>query len=64
MRNALIVLTGTGLRDTRDWAPSATEALCLVREHMKSRRPAVRIEDECGNPVSFFLFWESSIINA
>jgi hypothetical protein len=64
MRNALIVLTGTGLRDTRDWAPSATEALCLVREHMKLRRPAVRIEDECGNPVSFFLFWESSIINA
>jgi hypothetical protein len=50
----LIVLTGTGIRDTREWAPSATEALRLVREHMKLRRPAVRVEDERGNPVSFF----------
>jgi hypothetical protein len=26
----------------------------LVRAHMKLRRPGVRIEDELGNPVSFF----------
>jgi hypothetical protein len=49
-----IVLCGTGIRDTREWAPSATEALRLVRVHMKLRRPAVRVEDERGNPVSFF----------
>jgi hypothetical protein len=54
MRKALIVLTGTGIRDTREWAPSTTAALRLVREHMKSRRPGVRIEDEHGTPVSFF----------
>jgi hypothetical protein len=28
--------------------PSATEALRLVREHMKLRRQGVRIEDERG----------------
>jgi hypothetical protein len=50
----LIVLTGRGIRDTREWAPSATMALRLVRDHMKLRRPTVRIEDERGNPVSFF----------
>ena len=50
----LIVLSGTGIRDTRELAPSATEALRLVRNHMKMRRPAVRVEDERGNPVSFF----------
>ena len=35
-------------------APSATQALRLVRDRMKMRRPDVRIEDERGNPVSFF----------
>jgi hypothetical protein len=50
----LIVLTGTGVKDTREWVPSATEALDLVRSHMKLRRPSVRIEDERGNPISFF----------
>ena len=50
----LIVLSGTGIRDTRELAPSATMALRLVRDHMKLRRPAVRVEDERGNPVSFF----------
>jgi hypothetical protein len=38
----------------REWAVSATEALRLVREHMKLRRPGVRIEDKRGNPVTFF----------
>jgi hypothetical protein len=54
MAKPLIVLTGTGVRDMREWAPSATEALRLVRLHMKLRRPAVRVEDERGNPLSFF----------
>ena len=47
-------MTGTGIRDTREWVASATTALQLVRSHMKLRRPAVRVEDELGNPVSFF----------
>jgi hypothetical protein len=54
MRNGLYVLSGTGIRDTREWAGSATEALRLLRLHMKLRRPAARVEDERGNPVSFF----------
>jgi hypothetical protein len=37
----------------RKLAPSATMALRLVRDHMKLRGPAVRVEDERGNPVSF-----------
>jgi hypothetical protein len=49
-----IVLSGTGIRDTREWALSATTALQLVRTLMKHRRPGVRIEDERGNPISFF----------
>jgi hypothetical protein len=54
MVKGFIVLTGTGIKDTREWAPSATTALQLVRAHMKLRRPGVRIEDERGNPISFF----------
>ena len=46
-----MVLSGTG---RREFAPSATEALGLFRDYMKFRRPKVRIEDERGNPVSFF----------
>jgi len=54
MPNGFIVLTGTGIKDTREWVPSATDALRLIREHMKVRRPGVRVEDERGNPMSFF----------
>jgi len=54
MRRGFVVLTGTGIRDTREWVPSATEALRLVKIHVKLRRPSTRIEDERGNPVSFF----------
>jgi hypothetical protein len=60
----LIVLSGTGIRDTRELAPSATMALRLVRNHMKLRRPAVRIEDERGNPVSFFQLKEMAELEA
>jgi hypothetical protein len=48
---AFIVLSGAATV-RREWTPSATEALRLVREHMKLRRPGVRIEDETGNPVT------------
>lgn len=54
MHKSFVVLSGTGIRDTREWVPSATEALRLVRTYMKLRRPNVRIEDERGNPASFF----------
>jgi hypothetical protein len=36
----------TGIRETREWVPSATKARRLARAHMKLRRPALRIEDE------------------
>jgi hypothetical protein len=64
MGKAFIVLSGTGIRDMREWAPSATEALRLVRTHMKLRRPGVRIEDERGNPVSFFQLKEAAELEA
>ena len=51
---AFVVLSGTRIRIFREVEPSATQALRLVRDHMKMRRPNVRIEDERGNPVSFF----------
>jgi hypothetical protein len=54
MVKGFVVLTGTGIKDMREWVPSATTALQLVRNHMKLRRPAVRIEDERGNAISFF----------
>ena len=53
MPKGFIVLTGTGIRDTREWVPTASKALRLVRTHMKLRRPGVRIEDERGKPISF-----------
>ena len=54
MSKSFIVISGTGIRDRREWVFSATEALRLVLDHMKFRRPAVRVEDERGNAVTFF----------
>ena len=54
MRRGFVVLSGTGIKDSHEWAPSASEALRLIRQHMKWRRPGVRVEDERGNPVSLF----------
>jgi hypothetical protein len=54
MVKGFIVLSGTGIKDTREWVPSATAALQLVRTHMKLRRPGVRVEDERGHALSFF----------
>ena len=39
-------------------------SLRLVRHHMKLRRPAVRAEDERGNPVSFFQLKEMAELEA
>ena len=64
MSKAFLVLSGTGIRDTREWVPSATEALRLVRSHVKLRRPSVRIEDERGNPISFFQSKEAAELEA
>jgi hypothetical protein len=64
MRKAFVVLSGTGIRDMCEWVPSATEALRLVRTHMKLRRPNVRIEDERGNPVSFFQLKDAAELEA
>jgi hypothetical protein len=49
-----IVVSGTNIGERRELAASATEALRLVLEHMKLRRPGARIEDRRGNPVTFF----------
>jgi hypothetical protein len=51
---ALYVRSGTGIKDTREWAPSANETLRTARTLMKLRRPGVRIQGQHGNPVSFF----------
>jgi hypothetical protein len=54
MSRSFVVISGTGVKDFREWVPSAAEALHVARVHMKLRRPAVRIEDERRNPVSLF----------
>jgi hypothetical protein len=54
MPRSFIVVSGTNIGERREWAFSATEALQLVLDHMKLRRPGVRIEDRRGNPVTFF----------
>jgi hypothetical protein len=64
MRKTFVVLSGTGIRDMREWAPSATEALRLARAYMQLRRPGVRIEDERGNPVSFFQLKDAAELEA
>ena len=64
MHKSFVVLTGTGFRDTREWVPSASEALRLVRTYMKLRRPNVRIEDELGNPISFFQLKDAAELEA
>ena len=49
-----VVLSGTGIGEKREGPSPAREALERVRDLMRLRRPAVRIRDERGNPVSFF----------
>jgi hypothetical protein len=64
MRKTFVVLSGTVIRDMREWMPSATAALRLVRNYMKLRRPGVRIEDDDWNPVSFFQLKEMAELEA
>jgi hypothetical protein len=64
MAKSFIVLSGTGIKDAREWAPSATKALQLVRTYIKLRRPGVRIEDERGNPVSLFQLKEMAMLES
>jgi hypothetical protein len=52
MPTTFVVLSETAVAVRRERASSATEAVRLVRDHMKVRRPNVRIEDEGGNPVT------------
>jgi hypothetical protein len=54
VRTGFTVVSGTNIREHREWVFSATEALRMVLEHKKFRRPGVRVEDERGNPISFF----------
>jgi len=49
-----VVLSGTRIAERRETVFSARDTLKLVRNLMKLRRADVRIEDERGNPVSFF----------
>jgi hypothetical protein len=51
---SFIVISGTNIGEKREWAVSATDALRMVLDHMRLRRPGVRIEDKRGNPVTFF----------
>jgi hypothetical protein len=64
MPKPLIVFSGTSVKNFRDWTPSATEALRVLRELMKLRRPGVTVEDERGNPVSFFQLKEMAELEA
>jgi hypothetical protein len=64
MRKPLVVLSGTRIRTFLERVPSATEALHLVRDHIRLRRPGVRVEDERGNPVSFFQLKEMAELEA
>ena len=54
MGKSFFVVSGISIAERRERAPSASEALHLIREHMKLRCRGVRVEDVRGNPVSFF----------
>jgi hypothetical protein len=54
MPKRFIIRTGTEIRKSHDVARSATEALRLIRDHMRMRRPNLTIEDEDGNPITMF----------
>jgi hypothetical protein len=58
MFTSFTMISGTNIGVRRERVPSATAALRLVREHMKLRRPGVRIEDRHGNSVTFFQLME------
>jgi hypothetical protein len=62
LRKGFVVSSGTSIKGWRDRTVSATEALKLVRLHMRLRRPKVTIEDELGMPVSFYQLKEMAVL--
>jgi hypothetical protein len=54
MPRSFTVVSGTNIGVKREWAVSATDALQLVLDYKRLRRPGIRIEDRRGNRVTFF----------
>ena len=54
MRHRFVILSGTNVAPKAEKATTATEALEIVRELMRLRRPGVSIETVEGEQLSFF----------
>jgi hypothetical protein len=54
MRHRFVILSGTNVAPKAETATTATEALEIVRELMRLRRPGVSIEIVEGEQLSFF----------
>jgi len=54
MPRTFVILSGTSIHPRRETARSATEALELLREHMRLRHPNLTIETANGEELSFF----------
>jgi hypothetical protein len=54
MRHRFVILSGTNIALKAKTATTATEALEIVRELMRLRRPGVSIETVDGEQLSFF----------
>jgi hypothetical protein len=54
MLRRFVILSGTSITPRSETARSAKEAMELVLQLMKLRRPGVRIETAEGEPLSFF----------
>jgi hypothetical protein len=54
MRHRFVILSGTSLAPRAERATTATQALDIVRELMRLRRPGVSIETAEGEQLSFF----------
>jgi hypothetical protein len=54
MRHRFVIFSGTTLAPRAETAKTATEALDIVRELMRLRRPSVSIETAEGKRLSFF----------
>ena len=54
MPTRFVILSGTSLRPRSETARSATEALELVRAHMRLRHPGLIVQTGDGEQLSFF----------
>ncbi len=54
MRHRFVILSGASVAPKAETATTATEALEIVRELMRLRRPGVSIETVEGEQLSFF----------